>query len=124
DFREYARTPPAQMQHINLNSLITELLGLYGWDHNGGPVRDDGQSVRIEAEFDPDIPVIEGDPTQLRQVVHNLLANARDAATQDKPLAEARIYVQTTLTHSRTDDDASQLAVRLTVSDNGPGFAS
>jgi nitrogen fixation/metabolism regulation signal transduction histidine kinase len=123
DFREYARTPPAQMQHINLNDLIAELLSLYGWDHNGGPVRDDGQSVHIEAEFDPCIPVIEGDPTQLRQVVHNLLANARDAATQDKPLAEARVYVQTTLTHSRTDDDASQLAVRLTVSDNGPGFA-
>ncbi len=124
DFREYARTPPAQMQPININNLIADVLALYGWDPVGGSVRDDGQSVRIEVEFDPDVPVIEGDLTQLRQVIHNLLANARDAATQDRPLADARIYVQTTLTRSGSDDGAEHFAVRLTVSDNGPGFAS
>ncbi|MGP1614189.1 MAG: ATP-binding protein [Pollutimonas bauzanensis] len=124
DFREYARTPPAQMQHININNLIAEVLTLYGWDPVGGNVRDDGHSIRIEVEFDSEVPVIEGDPTQLRQVIHNLLANARDAATQDRPLADARIYVQTKLTRSSTDDGAEHLAVRLTVSDNGPGFAA
>lgn len=123
DFREYARTPPAQMQHININHLIADVLNLYGWDPSGGSVREDGQSIRIEVEFDAGVPVIEGDLTQLRQVIHNLLANARDAATQDRPLAEARIYVQTKLTQSRSDDGAEHLAVRLTVSDNGPGFA-
>ncbi|NYT63692.1 HAMP domain-containing protein [Alcaligenaceae bacterium] len=124
DFREYARTPPAQMQHININNLIAEVLTLYGWDSVDGSVRDDGQSVCIEVEFDPNVPVIEGDLTQLRQVIHNLLANARDAAVQDKPLADARIYVQTKLTQSRTDNGVEHSAVRLTVADNGPGFAS
>ncbi|TAL87875.1 MAG: HAMP domain-containing protein [Candidimonas sp.] len=124
DFSEYARTPPAQMQHININDLIAEVLLLYGWDASGGAVRDDGHSVRVNAEFGRDLPVVEGDPTQLRQVIHNLLANARDAATQDQPLADACIDVQTTLTHSRTDEGAEHPAVRLTVSDNGPGFAS
>lgn len=123
DFREYARTPPAQMQDININNLIADVLALYGWDPVGGQVRDDGQSVQIEVEFDPDVPIIEGDPTQLRQVIHNLLANARDAASQDRPLAEARVYVQTKVTQSRTDDGAEYSAVLLTVSDNGPGFA-
>src|SRR5690606_36139216 len=124
DFREYARTPPAQMQNININNLIADVLALYGWDPVGGQVRDDGQSVRIEVDFDPNVPIIEGDSTQLRQVIHNLLANARDAATQDRPLAEARVYVQTKVTQSRTDDGADYSAVRLTVSDNGPGFAA
>lgn len=124
DFREYARTPPAQMQHININNLIAEVLMLYGWDPVGGSVRDDGHSVRISVEFDPDVPVIEGDPTQLRQVIHNLLANARDAALLDKSLADARVCVQTKLTQSSSDDGKKQLAVRLTVTDNGPGFAS
>lgn len=124
DFSEYARTPPAQMQHIDINELIAEVLLLYGWDAGGGAVRDDGHSVRVNVEFDPDLPIVEGDPTQLRQVIHNLLANARDAASQEQPLADACIYVQTTLTHSRTNEGAEHPAVRLTVSDNGPGFAS
>ncbi len=124
DFREYARTPPAEMQHININDLIADVLALYGWDPIGGAVRDDGHSVPIEVEFDPDLPIVQGDPTQLRQVIHNLLANARDAATQDRPLADAHVHVQTTLTHARTDQGDELAAVRLTVSDNGPGFAA
>ena len=121
DFREYARTPPAQMQDIDINELIGDVLALYGWDPAGGMLRDDGRSVKIEASFEA-VPIIEGDPTQLRQVIHNLLANARDAASQERPLADARIYVQTKLTQSGMDGGAPQTAVRLTVSDNGPGF--
>src|SRR3546814_10424159 len=92
------------MQQININELIADVLSLYGWDPIGAAVRDDGQSVRIEVEFDPNLPIIEGDPTQLRQVMHNLLANARDSAAQNQPLADARIYVQTKLTRSGIDD--------------------
>jgi nitrogen fixation/metabolism regulation signal transduction histidine kinase len=123
DFREYARTPPAQMQQIDINALIADVLTLYGWDPVGGAVRSDGQGIRIDVEFDPDLPIIEGDPTQLRQVIHNLLANARDAATQDQPLADAVIHVQTKLTRSSFDDGEEHPAVRLSVSDNGQGFA-
>lgn len=123
DFREYARTPPAQMQPIDINELIGDVLTLYGWDPVEGTVREDGRSVGLHVEFDPDLPHIEGDVTQLRQVIHNLLANARDAACQDQPLEDARIYVQTKCTTSRAGDGAEHLAVRLTVSDNGPGFA-
>jgi nitrogen fixation/metabolism regulation signal transduction histidine kinase len=123
DFREYARTPPAVMQAIDINALIAEVLTLYGWDPATGAARDAGQGVHVEAEFDRGLPTIQGDPTQLRQVIHNLLANARDAASQHQPPGQARISVQTTLTHSRTDEGSEHLAVRLTVSDNGPGFA-
>jgi nitrogen fixation/metabolism regulation signal transduction histidine kinase len=122
DFREYARTPPAQMQMLDLNALVSEVLTLYGWDPSYGALRDDPRHVRIEAELEAGLPGIEGDPTQLRQVIHNLLANARDAvALVDDP--EAKIRVQTKLTYSRTDETGvGSRAVRLTVSDSGPGF--
>ncbi|MBP6019498.1 MAG: HAMP domain-containing protein [Burkholderiaceae bacterium] len=123
DFREYARTPPAHMQDIDINALIADVLALYGWDPIEGAVRGDRKSVPIEVQFDADVPMIEGDPTQLRQVIHNLLANACDAASQDRGPEDGCVYVQTTRTHAGADDDSGNLAVRLTVSDNGPGFA-
>lgn len=123
DFREYARTPPAQMQPIDINALVGDVLSLYGWDPTGDGNRPHQPTPEMEISFDPDLPRIEGDSTQLRQVIHNLLANARDAATQLQPMSEARIYVQTRLTHTSAEDGPDQTAVRLTVADNGPGFA-
>lgn len=123
DFREYARTPPAQMQPIDINELIADVLVLYGWDPSGGLPRNDGHSIRIDARFDPDLPLIEGDLTQLRQVIHNLLANARDAATQLHGADQAAIQVETRLAHGKTGADTQRASVLLTVSDNGPGFA-
>jgi nitrogen fixation/metabolism regulation signal transduction histidine kinase len=123
DFREYARTPPAQMQPININELVADILVLYGWDPLTSTVRNDGQSIRLQAEFDDGLPLIEGDLTQLRQVIHNLLANARDAATQKNGIEHACVQVQTRLTHGHTDGNTDRPAVLLTVSDNGTGFA-
>src|SRR5690606_29612390 len=41
---------------------------------------------------------------------------------QMQPVEEACIYVQTRLMETSRDDGERQQAVRLTVSDNGPGF--
>ena len=120
DFREYARTPPAQMQEVDLNGLIEDVLTLYGWDPHDGSLRGDAQHVRIDVNLEAQLPLIEGDPTQLRQVMHNLLANARDAASQEQAPAQAAIWVQTRLWH---DEESGSSVVRLAISDNGPGFA-
>jgi len=121
DFREYARTPPAQLQAVDLNALIAEVLSLYGWEHGqtNGDLVQDGQP-RLVLDCEPDLPSIAGDPTQLRQVLHNLLANAKDAATQDQSAEEAIIWVRTRLLHLEED---GQTVVRLVIMDNGPGFA-
>lgn len=82
DFREYARTPPAVMQRIDLNALVADVLSLYGWDPGDGGGRGAARVLNLDVELAPGLPDIEGDPTQLRQVIHNLLSNARDAVAE------------------------------------------
>lgn len=136
DFREYARTPPAQRQRLDLNELVAEVLTLYGWDCADGLLRDGGQTV-LSVDLQEDLPPIEGDATQLRQVIHNLITNAKDAiedrakealkqaqaAGQEVPSAQDRIGVSTRVIHTRLADGREHATVRFMVTDTGPGFA-
>jgi nitrogen fixation/metabolism regulation signal transduction histidine kinase len=111
DFRDYARTPPAVLANLQLNDLVTEVLTLYGAEEGKG-------AIKVELST---LPVIRGDATQLRQVIHNLLQNAQDAVA-DTPSPHV---VLETRAVEYGDPDATgrtHVAVRLTVSDNGPGF--
>jgi nitrogen fixation/metabolism regulation signal transduction histidine kinase len=118
DFRDYARTPPAVLQPLSLNALVEEILHLY----LGG---DDGDI--IHPQLAATLPAVMGDATQLRQVIHNLLQNAQDALAESQAAAGAagphpRIDVVTEAIHYRAADGAVNVAVRLAISDNGPGF--
>jgi len=73
--------------------------------------------VRRSAAVLLGLPLIEGDPSQLRQVVHNLVQNALDAVA-DRPDGLVRLR-----TEGVRDVDGSWRAVRLLVIDNGPGFS-
>ena len=116
DFRDYAKTPPAVLEPLDLNALIEEILGLYV----AGDERD-----TIHAQLAPDLPSVMGDATQLRQVVHNLLQNAQDAiAERADHSVPPRIEVATEAIHYHGSDDDEQTAVRLSITDNGPGFSS
>jgi nitrogen fixation/metabolism regulation signal transduction histidine kinase len=107
EFRDYARLPSANLQPIDLNDLVAEVLALYG---------DAQEHGHLVAHMEPGLPLIEGDATQLRQVVHNLVQNALDAASVwPDALVEVR-------TESARNDDGRVRAVRLKVEDNGPGF--
>ncbi|WP_322997572.1 sensor histidine kinase [Castellaniella sp.] len=121
DFREYARTPPAQMQDIDLNALLSDVLTLYGWDPAEPGNVSTRAGVSIDARLADPLPMIQGDPAQLRQVIHNLLANARDAASTHAAPGSAEIRIQTRLI--APENAADHARIRLTVSDNGPGFA-
>ncbi|HEX7689327.1 MAG TPA: ATP-binding protein [Burkholderiaceae bacterium] len=107
EFRDYARLPSANLQAIDLNELVTEVLALYG---------DAQENGHLVARLEPGLPRIEGDATQLRQVVHNLVQNALDAASI---WPDALVQVRT---ESARKDDGSLRVVRLKVEDNGPGF--
>ncbi len=113
DFRDYARTPPAVLGHLQLNDLVSEVLTLYGVG--------EGKNV-IVVEQGP-LPVIRGDATQLRQVIHNLLQNAQDSVAE---VVQPRVWLETrAVEYGDPDADGTKrIAVRLSVSDNGPGFAA
>lgn len=115
DFRDYARTPPAVLEPLDLNALIEEILSLY--------LAEDASDI-IHAALAPNLPRVMGDPTQLRQVIHNLLQNAQDAlADRDPDAPPPRIDVATEIIHYTGADGAAGIAVRLAILDNGPGFA-
>ena len=102
DFREYARTPPPQLAVVDLVALLREVLHLY--EHAQAPVR--------LTTVPPGLTFLDvmADATQLRQVLHNLLANAQDAlATVAEPAVEMTVA-------------ADGRRARLCVHDNGAGF--
>ena len=108
EFRDYARLPAAQLQPLALNDLVSEVLGLYG---------EALDRRRLQARLEPGLPPILGDATQLRQVIHNLVQNGLDAVAERQ---DGQVAVQTSAARG---EDGRLRAVRLTVLDNGPGFA-
>jgi len=108
EFRDYARLPAAQMRPLDLNALAAEVLALYGQAQDNGI---------LVARLGPGLPRIQGDATQLRQVIHNLVQNALDAVS-DRPDGLVEL-----ITSTARGEQGELRAVRLTVIDNGPGFA-
>ena len=108
EFRDYARLPSARLDPLDLNALTTEVLSLYAEAQDAG---------RLRSELATTLPLIKGDATQLRQVIHNLVQNALDAI-HERP--EGVVTVRTTLS---VTENGQPRSVRLAIIDNGPGFA-
>jgi len=108
DFRDFAKTPSPQLKSVSINTLTQEILGLY----EGSP---------IKTQLDERCPNIMGDPTQLRQIIHNLLQNAQDATLEGQHQTEP-VQVKTELVPYGEVNGIPQNAVRLTISDSGSGF--
>ena len=101
DFREYAKTPPPELAALDLNALVREVLDLY-----------QAAGTPLLGEFAAELPPVLADGKQLRQVLHNLIKNAREAAGE-AGAAAPEITVAT-----RRDDKRAVLAV----CDRGAGF--
>ncbi len=98
-FGQYARTPEPALRPLDLNALVREVLTLY-----------ESLGSSMQLNLAPELPLVQGDATQIRQVIHNLLQNAQDAlAGADSPSIE----IATTSRESRAE---------LSVTDNGSGF--
>ncbi len=99
DFRDYARMPLPSLAPVDLNALIREVMVLY-----------ESSRVAIRTQLGESLPAVNGDATQLRQVIHNVLANAEDALAEHE---DPQIDVLT-----RRDGRRVELVIR----DNGTGF--
>jgi nitrogen fixation/metabolism regulation signal transduction histidine kinase len=108
EFRDYARLPAAQLAPLDLNALVSEVMGLY---------QDAQEAGRLRAELEAGLPAMLGDASQLRQVIHNLVQNSLDAVSE-RP--DGRVVVNTKQSRG---DDGTVRALRLMLTDNGPGFA-
>ena len=107
EFRDYARLPAAQLAPLDLNALADDVLRLYTAA---------GGRVALHARLATDLPVVMGDRTQLRQMIHNLIKNAVEATDRvERPEIEL-------VTEAPALPDGAR-AIRLLVRDNGGGFA-
>jgi nitrogen fixation/metabolism regulation signal transduction histidine kinase len=98
-FRDYAKLPPPKLLPLDLNELVREVLVLY-----------EGSRIPVSAQYGEDLPAVNADASQLRQVLHNLLQNAQDAVTEH---VAPQVSVLTRREGRR---------VELIVRDNGTGF--
>jgi len=72
DFAIYARqSRPGRMQPVDVNALLLDVLGLY-----------ENLRPHVSLELADGDPLVQGEPTRLRQVIHNLLQNAIDAQAE------------------------------------------
>jgi nitrogen fixation/metabolism regulation signal transduction histidine kinase len=99
EFSEYARAPVLNLTSINLNRLIEDILVLY-----------EPAGVTLKTSLDANTPIVIGDATMLRQVLHNLLQNAQDAL-EGRPDPEILISTKT-----------METKLLLSVTDNGSAF--
>ena len=111
----FARGDLQRRRPVDLNELGRSTLALVGH------APDD--PIRVELDLDPGLPNVDGDEGQLRQVLLNLLVNAREA------MPSGGLLRLTTGTTGELPADvlpaASHLGgrfVRVTIADTGPGI--
>ncbi len=103
-FSDYARPPKMRLERMELNRVINEVVDLY---------RADRRPLSFDLQLLARVPYIEADVGKLRQVLHNLIKNALEAAGG----GDTRIAIT-----SNCADEANCSFVELRFSDNGPGI--
>jgi nitrogen fixation/metabolism regulation signal transduction histidine kinase len=104
-FSNYAQPSEHKFEPLALNQLIRDTAELFV---------NESQPALIHFDLDSDLPPVTADSNRLRQVLNNLIINAKDAtAGVEKP--EIRI-------RTRCMEEGDHRYVELKVSDNGHGF--
>jgi nitrogen fixation/metabolism regulation signal transduction histidine kinase len=104
-FSDYAREPEFERADLDLEKLIRDVVALY---------RDGYPKLDLQLELCPGPPGLTADGGQIRQLLHNLIRNANEAAEKDGQVA---ISIRT-----GQEDVSGEPWLKLQISDNGPGF--
>lgn len=113
EFREYARLPVADLKPLDLNKLVYDVAQLYI------ATQEQRKTLQIVMNLAENIPLIKGDASQLRQVLHNLLQNAIDAV-ETKEIQKVLITTKCQLPQNGVQQAGR---VSLIVEDTGVGFS-
>ena len=104
--RNTIRKSHPTLRCINLNELVTKVAHIVRLDAVA-------HSCEVETSLATDLPLIEGDPVQIQQVLVNLVSNALDAMGQTPP-DRRKVEISTA---GNGDNE-----VRLSVRDHGTGI--
>ncbi len=103
-----------RMQALNVHQVLERIYNLISAETAG--------RVRLERDYDPSIPALDGDEEQLIQALLNVVRNAVQVLLEgavDQPVISLRTRAirQFTLGHCR-----HRLVCQIVISDNGPGI--
>ncbi len=100
------------IEQLNIHEILEHVRNLVA--------AESGNSATIERDYDPSIPEIQGDRSQLIQVILNIMRNAFQAA--EKP-ADCHITLRTRTQRQFTIGSIRhRLVSRMDITDNGPGI--
>lgn len=105
----FSRQEPAHMEAVDLNATVTSTVAMLRSVL--------GPGIVLTTELDDDLPPVQGDASQLGEVVLNLVVNARDAMPDGGDI---------TIRTSRVPDEESgddSHTIRLVVADTGQGMS-
>jgi len=110
---QHSRGGSGTRETVDLNALVEEYVGLA---YHGKRAQSSGFDVEIERDYAPDVGSVELVPQDIGRVILNLIGNAFDAvseSTESDAARNPRVRVETHRTRN---------ALRITISDNGPGI--
>ncbi|MDJ0822705.1 MAG: ATP-binding protein [Paracoccaceae bacterium] len=82
-----------------------------------------GAHMKIVEDYDPSLPMADGDPDQLLQVILNLLRNASEAADiQNGGTIRLHTFYEHSFRLRRADGTGQTLPLQIEVIDDGPGL--
>ena len=102
-FRDYASSPPARFEQIDLNQILREVAELYAGF---------ADRITIELALDESLPPLKGDAVRIRQLLHNLVKNAMEAADRHVTVRLRTLHVESGQEHY----------IQLEVADDGDGI--
>jgi signal transduction histidine kinase len=105
--RAFLQQDDGQTASVDMNRIVGEVVGLVSSDIRVG-------NTSLETQLEQQPACVEANPTQLRQLLLNLLVNALEAVA-DSPPSDRRVITRCMLTAS---------SIELSIVDNGAGFTA
>ncbi|MCY7376276.1 MAG: PAS domain S-box protein [Pyrinomonadaceae bacterium] len=110
---DFSRDRSPEFAAVNINELIKKTVGLLNHQlHNSG--------VKTNLQLAPYLPTVEGDASQIQQVLFNLITNARQATDTNEQ--REKILNVVTDTAFLPTETYRQPHIVITISDNGRGI--